>query len=63
MEFAQLCVGIVITVGLALVSGGAGCLSTIGSNDDTWVVVSWMISTIGFGICLTILLFQNGLIS
>ena len=57
MTFIQFCVGVVVTliIGLATLFFSA-------IVDDDEFFLSWLVSTIGFGVCLTILLFQNGVL-
>ena len=65
MTFIHICVGFVITIAILLATGCFGFLidRANGSCDDTemWLL-AWAISSIGFAVCLTILLFQNGII-
>lgn len=61
MNFTMFCVGIVITVVVGVISLVIGFLFGYG-DDDARCELTWIISTIGFGICLTILLYQNGVI-
>ena len=65
MIFTQFCVGLVITV----LSGIASFLISLifcgifhHDRDDQIYFSTWIVSTIGFGVCLTILLYQNGII-
>ena len=58
--FVRFCVGLVICVLIYLASGTVGMLSS--DKDESMYIISWIVSTIGFGICLTILLYQNGVI-
>ena len=63
MGFVQFCVGAIISILLYLASGMVGVLFSWNKNDDEAVyMIAWIISTIGFGVCLTMLLYQNGII-
>ena len=53
MGVSEFCVGVVITLIIIFVTMVIGFLS----EEES---LSWLVSSIGFGICLTILLFQNG---
>lgn len=68
MGFIHLCVGLVITLAImvvtflfcmliAWVNSGSG-----GADLNEAVFFAWFFDSVGFGICLTILLFQNGVI-
>lgn len=65
MTFVQFCVGLVIT---ALVGFAVFLISLIFcgichcDRDDQIYFGSWIVGSIGFGVCLTILLYQNGVI-
>lgn len=60
MTFTQLCVGLVITV---LVSAGIFALSSfigwVSDDTDFGIWMAAMFGCIGFGVCLTMLLYQN----
>lgn len=62
MIFVKFCVGAVICVILFIITGLIGWASSISSNGDDFAFGGWMFSTIGFAVCLTILLYQNGII-
>lgn len=65
MTFTILCVTFVIIIGIILVSALFGfCTRCIGdSGDETEVFAgAWFICAVGFGVCLTIILVQNGVI-
>lgn len=63
MDFVYTCVGLVITVGIAIVTLLFGLFLEWVNNDDGFgIYLAWLLTSIGFGICLTILLFQNGII-
>ncbi len=68
MGFVHICVGLVITLAImvvtflfcmlmARINSGSG-----GTDPNEAVFFAWFFSSVGFGICLTILLFQNGVI-
>lgn len=58
--FIKFCVGLVVCILAHLSSGTVGMLSA--DNEKDGCVISWIVSTIGFGVCLTVLLYQNGVI-
>ena len=58
--FVKFCVGLVICILAHLSSGTVGVFSS--DNKEDGYIISWIVSTIGFGVCLTILLYQNGVI-
>ena len=65
MAFTQFCVGLVITilVGVAVfVMSLILCGMFHYDRDEQIYFGGWLVSTIGFGVCLTILLYQNGII-
>lgn len=63
MEILKLCAGIVITVLILVGVGGASAfLSWIGDNLEEWPFFAFVFASFGFGICLTIILLQNGVI-
>lgn len=56
-NFVVYCVGFVITLAIMVVTF---LLDWIVTDDDFCGIFAWGISSLGFGICLTILLMQNG---
>lgn len=65
MAFTILCVTFVIIIGIILVSALFGfCTRYINDSDDETEVFAgaWLICAVGFGVCLTIILVQNGVI-
>ena len=62
MTFIQFCVGFVILLIILLVSGGLSALMDIDSFDGNWLLFAWFLASLGFAVCLTILLYQNGII-
>lgn len=63
--FIQICVGAIIC--LALAAGSlllGGYFSIVVQDKDPAVLfsVAWVASTIGFSICLTVILFSKGVI-
>lgn len=65
MIFVKFCVGLVIFLITLLGSGVFGTLIAWLndlSNSDDWPYNAWFISSLGFTICFTILLYQNGVI-
>ena len=57
MNFTNICVGIVITAVIFIVTGLFVVLF-----DDAEYLYAWILSSLGFGICLTVLLFQAGVV-
>lgn len=57
--FICLCVWFVITLAIL---GFTFMLDWIVTDDDFCGIFAWAASSIGFGICLTILLVQNGVL-
>ena len=62
MTFTVFCVGFVICLGLFIVTGLIGWFMSVSSDGDGIAIGGWIFSTFGFAICLTILLYQNGII-
>ena len=62
MIFVKTSVTIVMIIVAALVSFVLATTLTTKDDFNETVLFSWLISSIGFGICLTALLFQNGVI-
>lgn len=67
MTFVHFCVGFVVCLGIMLVT--LLCVLIIdwpfwnGHMDSpTSIWLAWFFSSVGFAICLTILLYQNGII-
>lgn len=61
MTFSIACVGIVIVLLILISTCFIGIVS--GSDDDrSGFIIAWVLSSIGFGVCLTALLVQNGII-
>lgn len=58
MTFVQFCVGMVITAIIFVFTGSWGYLTV----KEKWPDVAWIVACFGFGVCLTILLYQNGVI-
>lgn len=64
MTFASICVGAVITVLILVLTFLYGLLVKWASGSkEELSLLPWVVSSIGFGVCLTILLYQNGIIS
>ena len=65
MGITEICVGFVICLIICMVSVILGSvLNWISVNDDSFgLYMSTILSSIGFGICLTYILYNNGLIS
>ena len=63
MEIGKLCAGIVLTVAILVAIGGASAFLARMINDlEAWPFFAFVISGVGFGVCLTIILLQNGVI-
>ena len=60
MNFEEICVTIVIILAIGCVT----FLMDVITNGDDYrsMIMAWIISTIGFGVCLTELLIQKGVI-
>lgn len=61
MTFSIFCVGFVIIVAILGISSLVSFLMS-GCTDDEMYMKGWLINGICFGICLTILLYQNGIL-
>ena len=61
MTFPMFCVGLVIIVAILGISLIVGLLITYRTDDEPYSI-AWIINGICFGICLTILLYQNGIL-
>lgn len=61
ISFSHICVCVVIIVIVLISTGILGVIadSIIG---DTFEFGGWLYASVGFGICLTILLYQNGVV-
>ena len=60
MTFSILCEGVLITIIVLIVTCLLDFLLVYSTEDRR--ILAWLLSSIGFGVCLTILLVQNGLI-
>lgn len=60
MTFESFCVGLIITLLILVITLFIGIL--LEDNNEDASMYGWMINGIGFGICLTIILYQNGVI-
>ena len=63
MTFSAFCTGVVVTMllGLFIFINGI-IMAGFNTNDRTPWIISWILSTLGFGICFTLLLYQNGVL-
>lgn len=61
MTFSMFCVGFVIIVAILGISSLVSFLMS-GCTDDEMYMKGWLINGICFGICFTILLYQNGIL-
>lgn len=63
ITFSMMCVALMIIFGLSIISLLIGSfVGLLNSDEDAMMFTAYIISVIGFGICLTIILYQNGLI-
>lgn len=60
-RFVQMCVAIVMTAIVCVVSGFINVIVDEAAQYSNRHIVAWLISSIGFGICLTVILYQNGI--
>lgn len=60
MTFSSFCVGLVITILIAAVTLLLDNILSDSNNENG--MFAWIINSLGFGVCLTILLYQNGVI-
>lgn len=57
-------IGLIITFGIFIGSAFLGLVSSVNKEgSDDMYFVGWVTTTIGFGVCLTMLLYQNGIIN
>ena len=65
MEVSKICVATVITLCIMISTGLFGLLvgKINGDSDNDWLVYPWMLTSLGFGICLTIVLYTYGIIT
>lgn len=64
MNVSEICVGVVITIIIMILTGGFGfIISEIDEDSDIdWVIYPWILTALGFGVCLTIVLYTYGFI-
>lgn len=60
MIFTKFCTGFAITILIAAVTLLLDHILSDSHNENG--IFAWLINSFGFGICLTILLYQNGVI-
>ncbi len=64
--FTQICVGVVMVAIVCAVTWFINVMKDPNSaylNDyDPSFIIAWLISSIGFGVCLTVILYQNGIL-
>lgn len=65
MEVSKMCVATVITLGIMILTILFGFLvgKINGDTDNEWLLYPWMLTSLGFGICLTIVLYTYGIIT
>lgn len=61
MTFSMICVGLVIIVAILGISALLGFLISDCTTAEMYVM-GWLINGFCFGVCLTILLYQNGIL-
>ena len=61
MSFTIFCVGLVIIVAILGISSLLSFLMSDCTGDEMYMT-GWLINGICFGVCLTILLYQNGIL-
>lgn len=62
LSFTNICVAIVITICIMVGTAFIGFLTDPNTYDSDFTLGAWIMSSIGFGTCLTILLIDNGVI-
>ena len=62
LSFTNICVAIVIIISIMVATAFIGVMANPDVNDNDFTLGAWIISSIGFGTCLTILFIQNGII-
>lgn len=60
--FTYLCVSIVITFIVLAVTAVIDSIIDKEASDLNRLIVGWIVSSIGFGTCLTFILYQNGIL-
>ena len=65
MRISQMCVGAMFTLCIVILTGLLGLFigKMYGETGDSCMSYSWLFSSFGFGICLTIVLYTYGLIN
>lgn len=61
MTFSMICVGLVVIVAILGISALLCFLLSDCTGDDMYMM-GWLINGFCFGVCLTILLYQNGIL-
>lgn len=56
MGFTRVCVMIVIFIIIVIITGIPNLI------DNDWNGTGWLLSSLGFAVCLTILLYEKGII-
>lgn len=64
MNVSEICVGVVITIIVVVLTGMFGLIigEINGDCDNDWMIYPWMLTAFGFGVCLTIVLYTYGFI-
>lgn len=65
MRISQMCVGAMFTLCIMILTGLLGLFigKMNGETGEWWLGYSWVFSSVGFGICLTIVLYAYGFIN
>lgn len=64
MTITNICVGVVLFIGILVITGVFGWFNMWMADEENMfmVFVAWIISSLGWAICLTIIFVQNNLI-
>ena len=60
--FTYLCVSIVVTLIIFVITAAIDAIVDEESPHLDRLIVGWIISSVGFGTCLTFVLYQNGIL-
>ena len=58
----QICVAIAMAAIVCTISGFINVIVDEAAQYSNRCIVAWLISSIGFGVCLTVILYQNGIL-
>ena len=64
MTVSSICVGIVLFIGILVITGLFGWFNMCMADEENMcmVFVAWILSSLGWAICLTIIFVQNNFI-